>query len=366
MKNSRQELWRPALNVDRTDMTTDMTRIMRIEPSESSSNSISRRWPNWRVAFIVALGLFLGYQLRPIPNPLDPGAGTFAGLFISSVAQAQIGPLDCDSLEDARRFFGDTLRLGPSFARAGDTVDIPFYITNDSVLGGFAFLYSFDTSLLAPVIDTKFVEQCDAFSCDTTLKFFVRTSQTARLDASGLIARGPFDTLFPDVVRLIAIPVIPNVDSIAPGSDTLCYQRFVVREDAELGCFSTFEFITRQVWQVFPGPPPDSIFANCLMNEYATIEENFPTLRTPLNFTGIFRVGTTADIACGDANADGSMNIADVTFLIARIFAFGEAPCSVAGLGDSNCDGKINIADITFLIAHIFAAGQGPCCPPGL
>lgn len=341
---------------------------MKAERTEISPNSTTRRLTGLRVVFLLALGLFLGFQLRPIPGPLNKGAGfgTLAELFEPSVAGAQIGPFDCDSLEDALRIVEDTLRLGPSFAQAGDTVDIPFYITNDSVLAGFAFIYTFDTSLLTPVLDTTIIEQCDAVSCDTTLQFFVRTTQTARLDASGLIARGPFDTAFANVVRLVVIPIVPNVDSIAPGSDTLCFQRFVVREDAELGCFSTFEFITRQVWKVFPGDPPDSVFVSCLMNEYALLEDNFPVIRTPLNFVGIFRVGNTAEIACGDANADGSLNIGDVTFLIARIFSHGEAPCSVAGLGDPNCDGRVNIADVTFLIARIFANGQAPCCPEGL
>ncbi len=353
-------MWRAARNVDTADMKEELT--------EMSSNSITLRRTGLPVTLLVALGLFLGFQLRPFPGPLNTGAGfgTIAELFSPSVAQAQIGPFDCDSLENAVQNIEDTLRIDPSFAQAGDTVSIPFYITNDSVLGGFAFIYSFDTSLLTPVLDTQIVEHCDAFSCDTTFQFFVRTSQTARLDASGLFARGPYDTLFPNVVRLVAIPIIPEIDSLAPGSDTLCYQRFVVREDAELGCFATFEFITRQVWQVFPGDPPDSVFISCLMNEYATLENDFPVTRTPLNLVSIFRVGNTAEIACGDANADGSMNIADVTFLIARIFNFGQAPCSVAGLGDPNCDGKVNIADVTFLITHIFIGGPAPCCPPGL
>lgn len=65
----------------------------------------------------------------------------------------------------------------------------------------------------------------------------------------------------------------------------------------------------------------------------------------------------------GDANNDTRTNIADVTFLIARIFAGGLAP-PCCEQGDANGDGRVNIADVTFLIARIFAGGAPPVCGP--
>ena len=65
----------------------------------------------------------------------------------------------------------------------------------------------------------------------------------------------------------------------------------------------------------------------------------------------------------GDANNGGSVNIADVTFLIARIFAGGSAP-PCCEEGDANGNGSVNIADVTFLIARIFAGGAAPLCGP--
>lgn len=63
----------------------------------------------------------------------------------------------------------------------------------------------------------------------------------------------------------------------------------------------------------------------------------------------------------GDANSDGKVNIADVTFLIARIFAGGAAPlCNDEA--DANGDNAVNISDVTFLIARIFAGGAPPVC----
>lgn len=74
-------------------------------------------------------------------------------------------------------------------------------------------------------------------------------------------------------------------------------------------------------------------------------------------------VGNPACIPCvaGDANGDGSANIADATHLIAFIFGGGAAPlCPVEG--DANGDGDVNIADVTELLAYIFSGGAlAPC-----
>ena len=65
----------------------------------------------------------------------------------------------------------------------------------------------------------------------------------------------------------------------------------------------------------------------------------------------------------GDADDGGDVNIGDVTFLIARIFAGGAAP-PCCEEGDANGDGSVNIADVTYLIARIFAGGAAPLCGP--
>ncbi|MCH7879839.1 MAG: dockerin type I repeat-containing protein [candidate division Zixibacteria bacterium] len=66
------------------------------------------------------------------------------------------------------------------------------------------------------------------------------------------------------------------------------------------------------------------------------------------------------DVA-GDANGDGRANIADVTFIISRIFT-GGAPPACNDAADANGDNTINIADVTYLIARIFAGGPAPVC----
>ncbi|MCH7878574.1 MAG: thrombospondin type 3 repeat-containing protein [candidate division Zixibacteria bacterium] len=93
--------------------------------------------------------------------------------------------------------------------------------------------------------------------------------------------------------------------------------------------------------------------------------DNCPTVPNPdqldSNDNGI---GDACDGCCdtaGDANNSGGVNIADVTFLIARIFAGGPAP-ACDNEADANGDNSVNIADVTYLIARIFAGGPAPVC----
>ena len=63
---------------------------------------------------------------------------------------------------------------------------------------------------------------------------------------------------------------------------------------------------------------------------------------------------------CGDVDDDGSVNIADVVFLLEYIFSDGAAPNPLA-TGDANSDNDVNIADCVYLINYIFSGGPAPC-----
>lgn len=63
----------------------------------------------------------------------------------------------------------------------------------------------------------------------------------------------------------------------------------------------------------------------------------------------------------GDANMDGTVNIADAVFNLQCIFVdcWGH-PCDKHL--DANCDGTWNVVDIVHLINYIFKGGPPPCC----
>jgi|GEM_PF-1672413 len=62
---------------------------------------------------------------------------------------------------------------------------------------------------------------------------------------------------------------------------------------------------------------------------------------------------------CGDANADGTIDISDAVYLLAFIFSGGPAPNPQA-VGDANGDGTVDISDAVYLIAYIFSGGPAP------
>lgn len=66
----------------------------------------------------------------------------------------------------------------------------------------------------------------------------------------------------------------------------------------------------------------------------------------------------------GDPNWDGSLNIADVIYIISRLFLGGPAPVPEEIAGDPDCTGKVNIGDVTFIIARLFNGGPPPPCQP--
>ncbi len=83
---------------------------------------------------------------------------------------------------------------------------------------------------------------------------------------------------------------------------------------------------------------------------------------------GSLTILTPPQCLCGDVNDDTRRNIADVTYMIARIFTGGPPPtCGgvTSSLGadpDGNC--RFNIADVTYMVSWIFLGGPAPngCC----
>ncbi len=81
----------------------------------------------------------------------------------------------------------------------------------------------------------------------------------------------------------------------------------------------------------------------------------------PYLVSGALEVPSSCCLVAGDANSDFLANIADVTFMIARIFNGGPGPlCN--DQADANGDNSFNISDVTFMIARIFGGGPAPVC----
>jgi hypothetical protein len=64
----------------------------------------------------------------------------------------------------------------------------------------------------------------------------------------------------------------------------------------------------------------------------------------------------------GDVNADGSVTITDVIFLINYLFKAGIDP-SIWDLGDVTCDGDIKVDDVIYMLNYLYKGGPHWSCP---
>ncbi|NIS15969.1 MAG: hypothetical protein GWN00_24380 [Aliifodinibius sp.] len=92
------------------------------------------------------------------------------------------------------------------------------------------------------------------------------------------------------------------------------------------------------------------------------INNNDP-INNPLALTAELEVSSEPFYTCGDANADGNVNVSDAVLIINYVFIEGPAPDPLES-GDVNCDENINVSDAVYIINYVFAEGPAPCdCP---
>lgn len=65
----------------------------------------------------------------------------------------------------------------------------------------------------------------------------------------------------------------------------------------------------------------------------------------------------------GDADNGNTVNIGDVTFIIARLFS-GGAPPVCCEEGDADSSSSITIGDVSYIISYLFRGGASPICGP--
>ena len=63
----------------------------------------------------------------------------------------------------------------------------------------------------------------------------------------------------------------------------------------------------------------------------------------------------------GDCNADCTIDIGDVVYLIEYLFRNGDPPAPT-GVGDANCDGVVDVGDVVRLIGYLYKGEPPPSC----
>jgi len=90
-----------------------------------------------------------------------------------------------------------------------------------------------------------------------------------------------------------------------------------------------------------------------------------------LLFLGSLCVQSALPCECpmpGDVDNSGTLNVSDLTYLVAYLFAGGPDPavdsdCPSDNRGDVDCSMAVNVSDLTYFVAHLFQGGVPPCNP---
>ncbi|UCB53482.1 MAG: dockerin type I repeat-containing protein, partial [Candidatus Zixiibacteriota bacterium] len=73
-------------------------------------------------------------------------------------------------------------------------------------------------------------------------------------------------------------------------------------------------------------------------------------------------VNDAADFLCGDANADGAIDVGDIVTLVSFLYRDGDPPSPMEA-GDVNLDGAVNVGDVVYLTTYLYRDGNPPCEP---
>jgi Dockerin type I domain len=109
-----------------------------------------------------------------------------------------------------------------------------------------------------------------------------------------------------------------------------------------------------------------------LVNSVTTADQRYPRIAEHSNgdFVVVWEGDSTGSYEiyaqrfchqlAGDANGDGTLDLADVFYLINNLFASGPAPVRNS---DADGNGTTELADVFYLINYLFAGGPAPQCP---
>jgi hypothetical protein len=107
---------------------------------------------------------------------------------------------------------------------------------------------------------------------------------------------------------------------------------------------------------VTPGPQMKLRFEASDMAEYSDIE-------AAVDAVSITQYSCDSPYLCGDTDGSwDSVNISDLTYLVAYIFQGGPPPVTM-GAADVNSSGQVDISDLTYIVDYMFHGGAAPNCP---
>jgi outer membrane protein assembly factor BamB len=164
-----------------------------------------------------------------------------------------------------------------------------------------------------------------------------------------------------------ATPEMPQGDSLVVTIRQYEYRVSTVDEDGDqisYGCYQVTD--TDDTTLIWLGPYDSGDTAVWLVSvDSSGIYELSVIARDDKEaYSGHSEILEVRAVDCGDANFDGIVNVSDIVYLIAFIFAGGPEPEPELA-GDADCNGILNVTDAVHMVTYIFAGGPPPCddCP---
>ncbi len=219
----------------------------------------------------------------------------------------------------------------------GSLVDVVIRLENQSHVQGYQCAITWDATLFTFVSTTAEGTDAAAILAPDTIEFFTYTNQADLGSGMGWAACAAIFDFSPPFTGQTLPP--------GSGNSVVKFQLDSVADNTLVGSCSTVSMINGL------GSPP--------INNILTINgvSNMPDLDS-----GEICFSNTAPFIRGDANTDGSENLADAIFLIGYFFTDGATPGCTAS-ADANSDNKVDIGDAIFLINYQFLDGSAPGSP---
>jgi hypothetical protein len=236
-------------------------------------------------------------------------------LAVVAVAGSVKAQTTCANLSKSSK---DTIQTKFFSGKPGDTVRMPLFLKNDSIVTAFQFLIQFDTLTLRPafkkdsVCDSTFQGSCVRYSVDSSYVGYVIADRFVRTQIIQTPLGDILDTitkfqasLFTGTRNVVAgsfLPQLDDYDSIPGGSAVIFYLKFVVNPAATHGQLAAFKFFESNIFTVNDTVfPPDTTFFNgCNTSQMViaytaagdTVTQSVQIYPT-FGVNGYFRVDTT-------------------------------------------------------------------------
>lgn len=235
---------------------------------------------------------------------------------------------------------GDPSTVGTVIAEPGDNVTLGFYYSEP--------LYEVTAFELAVSLDCLLLPDPNSFTVSETA-----TSNAEFINAA--FDTDPNDGDGCEFIAAILLDFIPPFDhpALPIATDLLEFARV----DVQVSVTSTLgSQLTIEMVDGIDGPGSSPFY-----NGITTFQSpNFVNL--PIANLVACTVQVGVPFVRGDANTDGSLDIADAVVSLACLFQSGTPPTCLA-TADSNGDGVVNISDAVHLLTYLLSGGAAPPAP---